>query len=362
MSDMREMLIENARRIFRDVCTAKAFEQAEAGALPPDVWTPVVASGIPDAAKSAGRGGPGTDLGDALALVREAGAHGVPAPIAETMMAELSLAAAGLPPRSGVGTVAVAHPGDVLDVSNAGGRWTVTGTLHRVPWARHCDYLVAQADFAGKAITLVTPRPGTIEPDRNFAHEPRDTVRFDGHVLPPDAVSTLDNCLGRKNLRFLGALFRTAAMTGAISHLIDMAVTYAQDRRQFGRTIGQFQAVQHLLAIMASQVAAANAANDSIPVHAASDLPHFDIGAAKARVSEAAGIAAGIAHQVHGAIGFSHEHVLHRYTRRLWSWRDEFGSELEWAAWLGEIVAGLGAQGLWPFLTSDSRTTTTEKL
>ena len=75
--------------------------------------------------------------------------------------------------------------------------------------------------------------------------------------------------------------------------------------------------------------------------------------AAKARVGEAAGIAAAIAHQVHAAIGFTHEHALHRSTRRLWSWREEFGSESEWAEWVGECVAGLGgSEALWPFITA----------
>jgi acyl-CoA dehydrogenase len=361
MSDMRELLIQNASRLFRDTCTASAFEQSERGDLPAQVWTPLVESGIPDAARAAGRGGSGTDLGDALALVREAGAHCVPAPIAETMLAELSLAAAGLPPRSGIGTVGGVVPADILEARQVGNEWLLSGTLHRVPWARHCDFIVLQTEVAGKALTLVTPRPAIIGAAHNFAHEPRDTVTFENHAVPAESVSMADTCLGPDGLRFLGALFRTAAMTGAMSRLIDMAVTYAQERRQFGRAIGQFQAVQHLLAIMASQVAAANAANDSVPVPTVADLPRFDIGAAKTRVSEAAGIAAGIAHQVHGAIGFSHEYQLHRYTRRLWSWRDEFGSEFEWASWLGEVTARLGADGLWPFLTSESRTTPREQ-
>ena len=68
------------------------------------------------------------------------------------------------------------------------------------------------------------------------------------------------------------------------------------------------------------------------------------------RVGEAAGEGAAIAHQVHGAIGFSREHVLHRYTQRLLAWRDDFGSESAWAVKLGHLVAAKGADGLWPML------------
>ncbi len=69
------------------------------------------------------------------------------------------------------------------------------------------------------------------------------------------------------------------------------------------------------------------------------------------RVGEAAGNGAAIAHQVHGAMGFTYEHSLHQATRRLWSWREEFGNEAHWAELLGHMVAARGADALWPFVT-----------
>jgi acyl-CoA dehydrogenase len=75
------------------------------------------------------------------------------------------------------------------------------------------------------------------------------------------------------------------------------------------------------------------------------------VAVAKARVGEAAGKGAEIAHQVHGAMGFTREHNLHYCTRRLWSWRDEFGNETLWQARLGREVARQGADALWPMLT-----------
>ena len=89
------------------------------------------------------------------------------------------------------------------------------------------------------------------------------------------------------------------------------------------------------------------------PVGASFDVGVFlEAASAKIRVGEAAGEGAAIAHQVLGAIGFTQEHVLHRYTRRLWAWRDDFGSESVWAVKLGQLVAAKGADALWPMLAA----------
>ena len=62
--------------------------------------------------------------------------------------------------------------------------------------------------------------------------------------------------------------------------------------------------------------------------------------------------ALGIAHQVFGAIGWTAEHVLQRYTRRLWGWRDDFGAESHWAVMLGDLVTESGPDALWPMLAA----------
>ena len=72
---------------------------------------------------------------------------------------------------------------------------------------------------------------------------------------------------------------------------------------------------------------------------------------AKVRCGEAATRGTGIAHQVHGAIGFTQEHALHFATRRLWAWRADFGSDAGWAAELGRAAIALRAAGFWPAIT-----------
>ncbi|MGH6816531.1 MAG: acyl-CoA dehydrogenase family protein, partial [Hyphomicrobiaceae bacterium] len=153
----------------------------------------------------------------------------------------------------------------------------------------------------------------------------------------------------------MGAAVRSVQMAGALQALLDLTVRYANERVAFERTIGKFQAVQHNLARLAGECAAAAAASGSA-ADAIARAEGFDDGvlletaSAKIRVGQAAGEGATIAHQVHGAIGFTREYVLHRFTRRLWTWRDDFGNESRWAVRLGNLVAARGADGLWPML------------
>jgi acyl-CoA dehydrogenase len=146
-------------------------------------------------------------------------------------------------------------------------------------------------------------------------------------------------------------------MAGALEAILELAVSYANERVAFERPIAKFQAVQHNLARLAGETAAALAAAGSAAdtiAHAAhfNEAVLLEAAAAKIRVGEAAGEGAAIAHQVFGAIGFTQEHTLHRFTRRLWAWRDDFGNESAWAVKLGNLVAAKGADGLWPMLAA----------
>jgi len=106
---------------------------------------------------------------------------------------------------------------------------------------------------------------------------------------------------------------------------------------------------------LAGEVAAASAAADAAAeACSGEDIAVGQVAIAKVRGGEAAGTGAAIAHQVHGAMGFTYEHSLHQATRRLWAWREEFGNEAVWARRLGRMVAAHGADGLWPFITAGS--------
>jgi alkylation response protein AidB-like acyl-CoA dehydrogenase len=155
----------------------------------------------------------------------------------------------------------------------------------------------------------------------------------------------------------MGSVIRSVQTAGALEAILSLSVAYANERIAFERPIGKFQAVQQNLARLAGEVAAALAvsgsAADAIGREGAFDEAVFlEAASAKIRCAEAATEAAGIAHQVFGAIGFTDEHVLHRYTLRLLAWRDDFGNESYWAAELGRRVAQQGADEFWPLVAS----------
>jgi acyl-CoA dehydrogenase len=156
----------------------------------------------------------------------------------------------------------------------------------------------------------------------------------------------------------MGGVVRSLQIAGTLESMLDISVRYSNERVAFEKKISKFQAVQHNLAKLAGEsaaaLAAATSAADTIANNASfnDDAVFLEAVAAKIRCSEAAEKGGAIAHQVHGAIGFTIEHILHRYSLRALSWRDDFGSESYWAVELGKRVAARGADELWPLVAS----------
>src|SRR5690606_28727083 len=136
-----------------------------------------------------------------------------------------------------------------------------------------------------------------------------------------------------RELRAGYALARAVQLTAALEQVLAWTVQYAGERRQFGRALARFQAIQVELAEMAGEVTAVTALTDAAvqALHHGSDDFWLAAAAAKVRAGAAVEVVARLAHQVYGAIGFTQEHKLHHLTKRLWSWRDEAGSELFWS-------------------------------
>nr|WP_294529505.1 acyl-CoA dehydrogenase family protein [uncultured Rhodopila sp.] len=343
-----EMLRETAHRLFQAHCDTATQRAADQGVWPAALWKAIEDAALHRALVPEDAGGFGVDIADALSLLRVAGAHAVPMPLAETMLASWLLAGAGIAIPDGPLSIGPVRDGESPELTRTAAGWHLAGTLTRIPWARHADYLAVFAHHNNQPWLALTAAPGqTNEPGANVAREPRDSVRFNGRVTA-SAPATVTQA----TLQALGAAMRTQQIAGALTRLTEMTTQYAQDRTQFGRPIGKFQAVQQNLAVLAGQTAAAVAAADMAAEAVAGGIKLLPIAAAKARAGEAAGIGASIAHQIHGAIGFTFEHDLHFLTRRLWSWRDEFGNDAAWNRLLGTHMARAGADRLWVEITA----------
>jgi acyl-CoA dehydrogenase len=226
------------------------------------------------------------------------------------------------------------------------------GRARRVPFARDAHHIAVLAHRGNAAaVALVAVSGLAVSQGESLAGEPRDDVSFDGVVPEMVKPASIDADMVQR----FGAAVRLQQMAGALEKILEQSVQWALDRSQFGRPIAKFQAVQHNLATLAGEVAAAGAAADlAAEACASDDLGEAGVAIAKVRAGEAAGAGAAIAHQVHGAMGFTYEHSLHHATRRLWAWREEFGNEAVWATRLGRMVAAQGADRLWPFVTEVS--------
>jgi len=295
---------------------------AEGGRFPAHLWSEVEEAGLTQALVPEAKGGSGLGFEDAAVVLQIAARHAAPIPLGESLIAACLLAESGL---------------DIPD-----GPLAFAGAnLEAVPWGRDIRHVVM---VAGGKLRLYRRADLKVTEGRNLALEPRDALAL-GQAKPiAEAKSGADPLL-------LGAFLRSLQIAGAMAALVDIGVGYANERVQFGKPIGKYQAIQHQLAELAAEAAAADVAARA----AARALDHGRnatqaIAAAKIRAGEAAGRGPRIAHQVMGAIGFTYEHHLHFLTRRLWAWRAEYGHETAWAEKLGAEICQVGAEGFWPAL------------
>lgn len=348
-AELGSLLADTVTRLFGDLATKELIESAEKGVWPDKLWGALEEGGLTLPLVPEEGGGAGGAWLDAHVVIRASGRHAAPVPLAETIVAGWLLSRAGIEVPLGPLTLAPVRDGERLALSRAGGGWTVSGTATRVPWGRAAAHVVTVAEVDGATlVALVATRGAKVTADRSLALEPRDTLVFSAApVITAAPAAGVD----AGAIRLYGAMARSAQMAGALESILEQAVRYATERKQFGKPLASFQVIQQNLAVLAGHVAASGIAAEHAFRAADRGDPRFEIAVAKVRVGEAVGVGTSIAHQTHGAIGFTYEHSLHFATRRLWSWRAEFGSESAWAIELGRAVAARGADALWPDLT-----------
>ena len=315
MSEMKDMIVEVVERIFKENVEKETVDLLEEKSWAEEVWQLILEGEIEKVAVNEVYGGAGGDYEDLFYLYRLVGKYAVPIPFIEHTLANLILECINLQPQTNLSTVHIA----ANPLTLAEGK--VSGSLQHVPWARYAEKLVTLATGEGKqALVLLDLKNAHIQKDTNLAAEPRDHVDFtDVSVLASQSISA-------EQLDFLKKI-QTAAtvskMTGAIDRAFELSVQFSKEREQFGRPIHRFQLVQQHLAILAGEQALTAAALENIIALLLNDEAGDEIAFARLKLDDASRIVATSAHQVHAAIGVTHEHRLHHYTRRLWAWRDE---------------------------------------
>ena len=353
MAESDNIVVETAERIFSDLADPQSITHDKKGEWKAPLWQALSEAGLPLSWVPEDCGGSGASLADGFALLNAAGRFAVAVPLAETMLAGWLLAQARISSPDGEMTVAPASPKDRITL-NADG--SLSGRARGVPFAKAAKHLAVLAQGNdGLSIALVGAGNCRIEAGLNVGYDDSDTVMLD--KVQPVSVRPAPKGFGQNTLMLMGGVSRSLQIAGALESMLDISVRYSNERVAFEKKISKFQAVQHNLARLAGESAAALAAATSAADAIANaggfdDAIFLEAASAKIRCAEAAEKGGGIAHQVHGAIGFTMEHILHRYSLRALAWRDDFGSESHWAVELGKLVSARGADELWPLVAS----------
>jgi acyl-CoA dehydrogenase len=321
MSEETTLIAKTAKQLFKSGDDGDFARQ----------WHALEESGLTQLLVSAERGGVGGSWHDLFAVQWEAGRAATRLPAGEAIIAHWLADQAGIAPPSGFGSFVLARSGD---------------TLHDVPYGRQSAWVIGRnAD----GMTVVTENAHCVQAAQNIAGEARDTLstKRDAEPFDTDAIN--------RELTVIAALMRLGQICGAIASVVELTSSYVQTRHQFGKTLSGFQAVQQSLAELISEAAATQCAARAATLEADRVGPYqawYAIGAAKLRANMAIGLIASVAHQLHGAIGFTQEYALNSYTRRLWAWRSEAGNDRYWAEALGRHAIERGPANAWADLTS----------
>ncbi|AWH91280.1 acyl-CoA dehydrogenase family protein [Dietzia lutea] len=303
------------------------------------VWNTLREVGLARLTAPEETGGSGAGWAEAAALLRAAAAAGVAVPFAET-----DLLAGPLRRASGID--------DATDATSTVAVLGAEGTAHSVPWAGETDGVVCvrrTADGTFEVADAVTSDL-TITPVEAVSAVPHADVSVAGELdwRPVDSTAVRGHVLR-------GALVRSLQCVGAMEGMLDLAIEHTTERNQFGRSLAKFQSVQNLVVDLAAETVLARAAVDSaltdaIATNQTGERSGYSVAVARSVVSQALAVTVRNAHQVHGAIGTTHEHTLHRRTLPALQWRGEFGSPFLWETALTRSAIAGGMSGAWPMV------------
>jgi alkylation response protein AidB-like acyl-CoA dehydrogenase len=328
-----QLLLQSTVRDFLDAeCTpehCRALWETSTGRSP-EFWSSFAQVGVPGLLVPEKYDGMGLDEIDLVLLLEEAGRAGLPEPV-------ISTAAVGVPLLCGLGSEplrerwlrGVAAGEVVLAVGHAVSPFVSDAHIADLLLLHHEDQIHALA----REDVALTHQPGNDPSERLFSVEwepSEETLAARGEAARALQAATLDR----------GALACAAQQLGVCQRLVEMAVEYACQRKQFGKPIGSFQAIKHMLANIQVRLEYARPVVYRAAHSVARNTQHraVDVSMAKSAASEAAGEAAKVALQVYGALGYTWEQDLHIWMRRAWSLESAWGSAAWHRARVAEVI------------------------
>ena len=315
---MMNMFVEALEPILIDHCTPSDVRRIEANDAGHSLFQKIKDAGFVELLAAESDGGANISTRELFPVLFLLAQYAVPLPIAQTIAARwLWKNHVDIP--NGLIAFAPHHSvkSNVLICAN-------------VPMGRVCQFIVIQDQQHLKVLNCA------------------DAIKLNDSGIKGSLLTTFEwkinaaHSFEMKNtptdLMAMSAVLNAVELAASIKKVFDMTLQYGNDRVQFGKSIGKFQAIQHQLSVMAEHVAGA-----SIAVQAAFDLTsgqptRMHSAIAKSRTSESAQLIAATAHAIHGAIGITYEYDLQIYTRRLHHARMAYGSESYWNQWIGEQV------------------------
>ena len=322
---MQSSFFDSADRLFSQECTPAHIRQIEAGGDTQALWDSLVSAGFSDALLPESADGAGLTLSEVWPILFCMGRHVLPLPYAQTMLARAWLQQQGQALPEGSITFA---PFQVQADS--------TGvTACAVTFGLTADWVLAQH---GKQVWLLPAGAATVMPSGGHGSLDAD-LKWPAGV----AQSALLGDWATPQFRDLLALSLAVLIAGAADRIFEMTLAHANQRVQFGKPIGKFQAVQQQISEMAELAFGARMATE-MSCRSASWQPAPALAAlAKCQSSQSVARMTAYAHAVHGAIGVTHEYDLQLYTRRLNEWSRAGGGASYWASVIGEQALKSGA-------------------
>ena len=349
LTEIQQMLKNSAREFLGQECPltlVREMEEDERG-YTDELWRQISGLGWPGIAFPEQYGGTGGSFLDLTVLLEEIGRSLTPGPFFSTVVLggftvldagtdmQKQYILPGICTGQTLMTLALTEASATYEpwgiettATREGDRFRIDGQKLFVPDAHAASVLLvaartSQSDNPAQSITLFfvnADTPGlTVNQLSTISSDRQCEVVLDGVTVPADAVlGEVDNgwpIIERALQRAIAG--KCVEMLGGADAVVEMTVEYAKQRTQFGRPVGTFQAVQHHCANMATDVEGCRQIAYQAAWKVSEGEPsEREVAMAKAWVSAAYQRVCNLAHQCHGAIGFTKEHDLQLYTRR----------------------------------------------